>query len=69
LDALEVRFLGWSSENDQDIAIEFRFPAIIVDSLLVEKITQNIEMMFWEQQHSSATITINEINIQLIYHS
>jgi hypothetical protein len=26
-------------------------------------------MMFWEQQHSSATITINEINIQLIYHS
>ena len=69
LDALEVRFLGWSSENDQDIAIEFRFPAIIVDRLLVEKITQNIEMMFWEQQHSSATITINEINIQLIYHS
>ena len=69
MDVLEVSFLGWSYDNDQDIAIEFRFPAIIVDSLLVEKINHNSQVMFWEQQHSSATITINEINIQLIYHS
>ena len=69
LNVLEVSFHGWSYDNDQDIAIEFRFPAIIVDSLLVEKINHNSQMMFHEQQHSSATITIGEINIQLIYHS
>ena len=71
LDVLEVSFHGWSYDNDQERAIEFefRFPVIIVDSLLVEKINHNSQMMFHEQQHSSATITIGEINIQLIYHS